>query len=125
MQINKKLIIAATLAVLASSPLLALAQADTNYSMNSPGVISNLGVGDLITIIFSVLWPVAIAFFIIMFILASFTFFTAHGDEAKLAAARNEIIWGVVGVVVALLAFSIPTIVKTTLNNAPSINNGL
>jgi|SRR3989344_1351388 len=82
-----------------------------------PNAAPSLTVNQLVDLIFAILWPVAVAFFIIMFIMASFQFFTAQGDPEGIAKARNFVLWGIVGVVVALLAFSIPFIVRNTLGN--------
>lgn len=110
---NKKLIAASAATILLSTPALMFAFNPGGIPNAAPG----LTVNSLVDLIFSILWPVAVAFFIIMFILAAFTFFTAHGDETKLATARYEVIWGTVGVLVALLAFSIPFIVRNTIGN--------
>lgn len=110
---NKKLIAASLSAVLLALPAVMLA------AQFNPGGIPNaapaLTINDLVDIIFSILWPVAVAFFIVMFVIAAFQFFTAQGDPEKIKSARNFVIWGVVGVVVALLAWSIPFIVRNTL----------
>jgi len=108
---NKKLITAVSVAMLAL-PLVSMAFAPGNI----PNVV-NLSVEGLVDIIFKILWPIIVAFAIIMFILAAFQFFNAQGDPDKVAGARNFVIWGVVGMVVALLAFSIPFIVRNTLDS--------
>jgi|SRR3989344_190432 len=108
---NKKLILASVSTVLLTLPVVMLAF--------DPGPIPNaaptLNINQIIDIIFSIIWPVAVAFFIIMFVLAAFAFFNAKGDATAVAGARNFVIWGVVGVVVALIAWSIPFIVRNTL----------
>ena len=48
---------------------------------------------------------------IIMFIIAGFLFLTAGGDPDRVAKARNAFLWGVIGVVVAILAYSILRII--------------
>ena len=113
---NKKIIAASATALLLALPLVSMAAATFNAG-NVPNVVGTLTIQGLVDIIFSILWPVFIAFAIIMFLLAAFGFFTAQGDPEKVANARNFVLWGVVGVVVALLAFSIPFIVRNTLGN--------
>lgn len=76
---------------------------------------TGLDVNALINIVLGIFWPIAVAFFVIMFILASFMFFTARGDAEKVAEARQFVIWGIVGVAVAFLAFSIPFIIRNML----------
>ncbi len=84
---------------------------------NVPNQVANLGLNDLIDILFRILWIVFVAFAIVMFLLAGIQFFTAQGDASKVADARNFVLWGVVGMVVALLAFSLPFIIRNTLGN--------
>ncbi len=116
---NKKLIIASVLSAVLLLPLAAFAQnvvpANINFG-NVPGQLANnMSISGLINLAFGFVWPLIMAFIIIMFILAGFSFFNAHGDDTKLVAARNEIIWGVVGLVVLLLAFSLPFVIRNSL----------
>ena len=87
----------------------------------NPGPIPNaapgLSINDLVDVVFAILWPIAVAFFIVMFVIAAFRFFTAQGKAEDVAAARQFVIWGIVGVVVALIAWSIPFIVRNTLSS--------
>ena len=80
-----------------------------------PNASAGLNVITVIDLIFSILWPITVAFFIIMFILAAFLFATAQGDAEKIKSARSAVIWGIVGVFVALIAFSIVFIVRNLL----------
>ena len=107
---NKK-IIASTVTVLLTLPAVMLAFDPGTVPNAAPGLTINT----LVDIIFSILWPVAVAFFIIMFVIAAFQFFTAQGDPGKVGSARQFVIWGIVGVVIALLAWSIPFIVRNTI----------
>ena len=110
---NKKLLTLSNALIFLSLPAVILAFNPGPVPNASPG----LSVEALIDIIFAILWPVAVAFFIIMFILAAFKFFTAQGEPDGVADARNFVIWGIVGVVVALIAFSIPFIIRNTLGS--------
>ena len=66
--------------------------------------------------IVNVVWVVAAGVAVIMFVAAGLLFLTAQGDSAKLKTARAAALWGVAGVVVIILAFSIINIVQTSLN---------
>ncbi len=110
---NKKLIAASISVVLLAMPLATMAFNPGPL----PNTVAGLSINNLIDIIFGIMWPIVVAFAIIMFILAAMQFFTAQGDPSKVADARNFVLWGIVGMVVALLAFSIPFIVRNTLNN--------
>ncbi len=108
---NKKLIVLNSLAALIALPVIALA-ADVGPV---PNAVPSLNVGEIVDIIFSILWPIAVAFFVIMFVIAGFLFATAQGDPEKVKQARNAVIYGVVGVIVALLAWSIVFIIRNML----------
>ena len=77
-----------------------------------PPSTATVDINSLIQIILDILWPIAVAFFIVMFVLAGFLFATAQGEPEKLGQARNAVIYGMVGVLVAVLAFAIVAIVR-------------
>ena len=71
-------------------------------------------VGDLTAIINSVLrtmWVVFAAIAVICFLVAGILFLTAGGQPEKIQSARNAFIWGIAGVVVGIIAYSIIAIV--------------
>ena len=72
-------------------------------------------VGDLITKIKSLMWLVFGGIAVIMFVIAGVLFVTAGGAPEKIATARSAFIWGVVGVVVAIVAYSITAMVAAFL----------
>ena len=108
---NKKILASSAITVLLSMPAVILAFNPGNI----PNAAPSLDINTLVDVLFSILWPVAVAFFIVMFILAAFKFATAQGSPDKIGEARMFLLWGIVGVIVALLAFSIPFIVRNTI----------
>jgi len=50
---------------------------------------------------------------VVCFVIAGVLFLTAQGSPEKIQAARNAFLWGVAGVVVGVLAFTIISIVKS------------
>jgi len=60
-------------------------------------------------------WEAFAGFAVIAFVVAGILFLTAQGDPNKLTTAKNAFLWGVVGIVVAILGYSIITILKTAL----------
>jgi len=54
---------------------------------------------------------------IVVLLVAAFQFLTAGGDSEKVTTARTTIMWAVVGLAVALLAFNIRGIVETFLGD--------
>ncbi len=96
---NKKLITLSSVAVLLTFPLAAFA---------FPGVIGNPN--NIITSILNIIWPLFIGFAIIMFIVAGFYFLV--NDPGK---GRSALLWGIIGVAVGILAFSLPLIIGRLL----------
>jgi len=52
---------------------------------------------------------------VIMFVVAGVLFLSAQGEPEKLKQARAAVIWGVAGVIVGILAFSIIAVVISIL----------
>lgn len=52
---------------------------------------------------------------VIMILFAAFNFLTAAGNEDKIKSARNYLIFALVGVAVALLAFALPAVIGPLL----------
>ena len=65
--------------------------------------------------IFNFVWPLFTIVAILFFIVAGYLFLSANGDAAKVKTAKSALLWGIAGVVVAILAFSIPTIIAGIL----------
>ncbi|MCX6718726.1 MAG: hypothetical protein NTY81_03990 [Candidatus Staskawiczbacteria bacterium] len=63
----------------------------------------------------NVVWVVFTGIAVICFIIAGIMFLTAGGAPEKLGTARASLIWGIAGIIVAILAFSIINIVTTAL----------
>lgn len=60
-------------------------------------------------------WQVFALIAVIMFIIAGVLFLTAQGEAEKLTKARSAFMWGVAGVVVGIVAYSILYIVGSFL----------
>ena len=54
---------------------------------------------------------------VIMMILGGISFITSQGDAAKVTKAKNTILYGVVGLIVAMLAFAIVNFVLNSVFN--------
>ena len=87
-------------------PSIALAQLHSYGSLTLNGLIPN---------ILNVLWIVFTAFAVIMFVVSGIMFLTAQGDREKLVTARASLYWGVVGVIVGIVAYSAVAIITSIL----------
>lgn len=88
-------------------PIIALAQIG-----GAPPQIST----DLTTLgqkIANAVWIVFTIIAVVMFVIAGVLFMTAQGDPDKVQKARSAFLWGVAGVVVGIIAFTIITVVKS------------
>lgn len=65
--------------------------------------------------IINFIWPIVVGIVVIMFLAAGIIFLTAQGEPNKISQARQAVIWGVAGVIVIVLAFSIQWIVQATI----------
>jgi len=108
---NKKtLLVFCVFSVLAVAVLpMAVSAVAFNPGNNPPAV------GDLPTLIgrvLSTVWIVVAAIAVAMFITAGVMFMTAAGSPDKVATGRQTVIWAVIGLVVAIIGFSIQTILS-------------
>ncbi len=109
--LSSAIITSITLAALLASPAVILADINPGSAPSS----QNLNITQIINIVLNFIWPLFVGFAVLMFIVAGFQFLTAQGDPSKVDQARMSVLWGVVGVVVGVIAFSIPFIVRNTL----------
>ena len=69
-------------------------------------------VAGIFTAVASIIWPIAMGVAFIVFLVAGILFATSGGDPEKVKTARDYVLYGVVGIVVAILAYSLVTIVS-------------
>lgn len=77
-------------------------------------------INTIISVVLGVLGILAVAYIIY----GGFVFTTAAGDPAKTKKARETIMYGVIGLVVALLAFAIVNFVLTSVFSGSAANSG-
>jgi uncharacterized membrane protein len=85
--------------------------------VNTVGPTSVTGWVDvLITLVrwvYTIIFIVAVLFIL----LAAFNFITSKGDAVKTATAKNQLLYAVIGIAVALLSYGIVTLVRTSLQS--------
>ena len=72
-------------------------------------------VNNIINVVIGVLGVVAV----VVVIYGGFLFLTAQGDPGKIKKGKDSITWGIIGLVIALLSWSIINFVLTTAMSAP------
>lgn len=122
----KKLFVLLAVSTILMAPIIALS-APLNVG-TAPAVTGNAisicFFANIIGKILDILWILFVAFAIIMFIVAGFLFLKAQGEPAEIATARKALLWGVIGVVVAVMAFTLPYFIKNIViggNNAANV----
>ena len=106
---TQKSILSLAILCIIGVPVMALAL--TGDVPPTAGSISSLS--DLIKNIEIAIWMIFAAIAVIMFVVAGILFLTAQGAPEKVQAARAAFIWGIAGVVVGILAYSVLAVVGT------------
>ena len=111
---KKKLIASFILSILFVFPaaVLGLNWPEFNPGIQNPDIS---GPGGLIDRLFGFIWMAFAEFAVIMIIWAGILFLNPQGDPTKFIEVRRAVIWGAIGVVVALLSLSIPLIIGSVL----------
>ena len=105
-----KFVSAVAVLTMLAAPVLSLAQP---YDPNIPGVPTSVGGVYLIVVkimqwIFTFLLIIAVIFLFF----AAFSYLTAGGDPEKLGKAKSQLIYAIVAIAIALVAFGIRTIIQ-------------
>lgn len=104
---NKKTLGAVAIATLVL-PVLAFAQ----ISATPPSSTSFTDLTGLGNKIVQQIWVVFTVIAVICFVVAGILFLTSGGDPDKITKARSAFIWGVAGVIVGVLAYTIIALVR-------------
>ena len=99
-------------------PLLASAQFSNLPDTPTPTVVDFCSI---INLLLQITWVVFTAIAVISFVVAGILFVTSQGSADKVAAARGAVLWGVVGIVVGILAYVIISIVASALGAGGNI----
>ncbi len=102
----KRILPTLTLLTILASPVIVLAQ-------NVPA--PPLSLDALIAVLRPVIWTVFGFIVLICFVYAGIIFLTAGGDPDKIAKARSAFMYGVVGVVVGVIAYGILAIISAII----------
>ncbi|TSC94667.1 MAG: Uncharacterized protein CEN87_388 [Parcubacteria group bacterium Licking1014_1] len=104
----KKVLIGSLLSAALILPIVALA-----VTTGIPGQIGTLG--DLEQKVGFAIWSVFVIIVLVAFVIAGIKFLTAGGDAEKIKEARTAFIWGIAGVVVGIVAYSIVAIMRNLI----------
>ena len=102
--------ILSTLSVFLVAPFFVFAAGGT---LETPPTPTGINVATIMSSLFNPIWQLCAGLAVIMFVVAGILFITSSGEPGKITTARNAVIWGVVGIVVATVAFSIVQIASS------------
>jgi len=105
---TRRYLLGLTLVSLLALPTIIVAAVNTT---NLPNVEVIDALNKIVNLLYTVLLVVAALFIVI----AAFTFITAGGDPEKVNKARDQVMYAVIGVIVALLAKGLVWLVTTLL----------
>lgn len=110
------------LAKIGSLPLIGLLLSNKALALNDPGQenININSVGDVVYKLDVIVNWVQYIFFTVAalyIILAAFAYLTSGGDQEKVTTAKNRLMYAVIAIVVALLAFVMKNVIKGFLND--------
>lgn len=94
-----------------------IAACNINPSHNKDDLISD--VNKIINVVLGVLGVVAVG----VIIYGGFLFLTAQGDPGRIKKGKDSITWGVIGLIIALLSWSIINFVLTTTMSTRTAQN--
>lgn len=94
-----------------------IAACNINPSHNKDDLISD--VNKIINVVLGVLGVVAVG----VIIYGGFLFLTAQGDPGRIKKGKDSITWGVIGLIIALLSWSIINFVLTTMMSTRTAQN--
>lgn len=114
---KSKILASGLLTLLVLLPLVVLAAATSSPATPSPEptTMDIAGLLEVIKTISRWLLSFLLVLVVIFVLWAAFLFVTAGGNPAKVEEARARLIFAAIGVAVALLAWSVPTIIKGIL----------
>jgi len=104
-----------TLLIITTSGLVVLAQTDNSNNISSIKISS---IDDILRIIQNIsqwMYRIILVLVVIFVLLAAFTFLTAGEKTENVKKAKHQLTYAVIAIIVAILAFSISTIVQNIL----------
>lgn len=120
-QISKAKVLAAVMclamAFTAVSPVSLPVYADAKDEVKKGADMTNSGgsakqdLPDVITTIINVMLFIAGALAVIMIIYGGIRYITAHGDEKQVKVAKDTIVYSVVGLIIAIIAYALVTFI--------------
>ncbi len=121
-QISKAKVVLAAVMCLAmaftvASPVSLPVYADAKDEVKKGADMTNSGgsakqdLPDIITTIINVMLFIAAALAVIMIIYGGIRYITAHGDEKQVKVAKDTIVYSVVGLIIAILAYALVTFI--------------
>jgi len=91
--------------------------ADGQLHELTENITDEKGIFALFTVITNWIFTIFLALAVIFIIIAAFQFITAGGKAESVSEARQKIIWAVIGIIIALVARSIPAVLENLVRD--------
>ena len=85
--------------------------------VNTVGPTSVSGWVDVLITVVQWVYTIIFIVAVLFILLAAFNFITSKGDAVKTGTAKKQLLYAVVGIAVALLAYGVVTLVRTSLQS--------
>lgn len=108
---NKKILSALYICLLVAIALTPIAINATSVGFSPGTVPTNISLTGMIGTVLNTVWVIVAAIAVIMVITAGVIMMTAAGSPDKVAMGRQTLIWAIIGLAIAILGFSVTTIV--------------
>lgn len=118
MKLITKIASLSSVALLLSTPLVSMAAVPCPAGQTCPTTGNITSVNQIFDLINRIVGYIQALFWIgatVFIFYAAYLYLTAAGDPEKVGAARSQLIYAVVAMAVALIAFAIPTIIQSFL----------
>lgn len=113
---TKKILTLILLAVFLALPVLFLNPVSASAQLyRPPSPYGQSGLATLAANIESAIWIIFTCVAVVCFVVAGILFLTAAGQPDKLQQARSAFLWGIAGVIIGILAFSMVEIITSLL----------
>ncbi len=87
-----------------------------------PGADSVTTLQNLISTVIGLLTVAAVIYFIFQIIIAGYNFISSEGDKAKVDSARKSLTYGIMGLIIVVVAVALASLIATILG-MPGILN--
>lgn len=88
---------------------------DPSLNLETPGPKNPEDIKNLLITVVQWFYTIIFIVAVLFILLSAFSFITSKGDAIKVASAKRQLLYAVIGIVVALISYTIIELVKNTI----------